>query len=173
MIMDQEPISIRDPQPPVPLSGKYKDALPDKEHLPSADFVFINHLLKNYGITTEAEIHESQTLPEATKAFGRDEFFSAVSELREYGSILRESLDNGFPDIPEPTIQTPHWQHRYDVYSTADRQRPSSKRLRDLSYLFLHFPEVKNVYDQIQAEKMATALPEFTTNISSSLIYLS
>lgn len=147
----------------VRLPEQYKKRLGGQEFMPLPDFSFFSELSARYGFSTR-----QQTEGEAVIEFGRDTFFAAVSDIKRYAQQLREA--DGISEVPFVVTEDMPRRKRNAVigrYAEAEKQRPSSKRTADIVYLFLHTPQVRNIYNQINAEKMGLAFPQFANKLSS------
>ena len=141
-------------EPSVRLSPDFKRYMAGKgEYMPKSDVDFMQGLLSKYGIAN------GETGQEWRKQFGKDEFFAAVSDFKTYVLGVRERVDekfNGRQDN-DTTLEG----LGLNIYGLSEKLRPSSARIGELAYLFLHIPQIKAVYMQIHAEKMSAALPTF------------
>jgi len=142
--------SEREPHSTTLLPERYKKALAGKDQLPRSDFAFIDGLLHRYNAIGN----------KTTQPFGRDSFFGAVSEIKTYATALRSND----PVSPNPSMEP----QNKDDKEADELARPSSERIENITYLFLHMPRVKNVYNNIHAEKMERAFPTFAEELANA-----
>lgn len=155
---DVSPINIT-------LSPQYQEYLGGKEQMPQEDFQFVEELLARYGISQDRPREAEQ------RPFGEEEFFLAVTDIKKYAMGLREKADGKYGNEPfreDLDADTQVGRSLLDAYKIGDQHRPSSPRIRDISILFLHVPQVRKVYTRIHAEKLVRALPLFQNKLEAT-----
>src|SRR5258708_4777275 len=146
--------------PLVGLPEQYQKRLAGQKEMPQPDFGFVQKLFEKINVSPGSSTEGER------KPLERENFFAAISEIKEYALTLREEDNNTESVSFDNSLDTTTSEGRKALnnYVQAEKKRPSTKRIRDIVYLFLHMPKVKSVYSQIHAEKMTAALPEFSNS---------